>query len=764
LLILTYFRKGKAFFNARKSMKKITYYFISALMLASLISGLTFSSGLASTQNDVSSAQTLLSFGVLGQPDTLMKGPFSTMRVRFGLPANWAFQSGATLQLILTSNLVTDTSATISAGQSIGASMNITLNKSVIATIPLVAGTDVIYNVPIPDSALVSTANDGRHELVLFLDASIDCDDALHHTTVIVSSASYFDLPYDEQSPVTDLKLLPRPIFQRDSIFPVDALLVVPDAPSAQELQAALIVSAGLGRMTGGRQPFSLVTASQATEELRTSSNIIFVGKASTLPLLQDISLPAPLENSGFNPQGMQSDDGILQMAVSPWNTGRTVLVVSGNSDVGLIKAAQALSTGALQTGADPNLAVVAEVTASSLSEQDGDLITQTDRTFSDLGYDLITITGTGVSEATVEFYLPPGLIIGEDSYLDLTFNNSSLVDFGNSGLSVLLNGSVIGDARLSDQTVAENTQRIRIPQAVVVPGTNQLRIQADLSPVSVCSGLDSRLWLTVLPKSLLHLPLIAAPVGNFELEDLSIYPYPFINVPTLSSTAFVLSKNSDSWAIAAQIASAIGIQATGSVLDLEAAYDGEVSTDFRDNNDLIIVGLPSEMAIIAELGDALPGPFEAGSNSAVIKNQQIIYRFSPDIDLGYLELLTAPWDTSRTILAVVGSTTGGVKLAGNALVDSTLLSGLRGNFALINGTNITVADTRTGQGLGSLNSESTGQTTIATESSSPASPPATPSTRTNWIPLVVIALVILIIVVLIIAARSARRDTSNQS
>ena len=743
-------------------MNKHINFFLSALILAGLLGGLKYSPVVAAMQASVPAAQATVNFNLLGQPDTLMQGPYSTFRLRFGLPANWAFQGGATLQLILTSNLVTDASTSISAGQSIGASMNITLNKNVIATIPLVQGADVVYKVPISASALASSADDGRHELVLFLDASVDCDNALRHTTVIVSSASYFDLPYEEQSPVTDLKLLPRPIFQRDSVYPVDAFLVVPDAPSAQELEAALIVSAGFGRMTGGRQSISLVPTSELTEEIRTSSNIILVGKASALPQLKDLTLPAPLNNNTFSVEGMQPDDGILQMAVSPWNAGRTILVVSGNSDLGLKKAAQALSTGSLQTGLDPNLAVIAEVTSVS-DRQNGDLITQTDRTFGELGYDLITVTGIGLNEAIVEFYLSPGLIIGEDSYLNLIFNNSSLFDFNNSGFSVLLNGTVIGDARLSnqDQTTATKIQKIKIPQSLVVPGINQLRIQAELTPMSSCSSLDSKLWLTVLPESLLHLPLVDAPVGDIELVDLSVYPYPFLNVSTLSDTAFVLSKSPASWAVAAQIASGIGRQAAGAILDIEAAYDGEIPQEVRDHNDLIIVGLPSDMKIIAELGNALPGSFEADSNSAIIKNQQIIYRFSPDLNLGYLELLTAPWDVSRTILAVVGSTEDGVRLAGNALTDSTLRSGLRGNFALVNGASVIAADTRTGQGLGSISSESTGQTVIATEDS-PVTTPADAATRLTWIPLVVIALIILIVIVLVVAVRSTRRDNSN--
>ncbi len=742
-------------------MNKLTNLFLSALMLAGLLGGFTFSSGLAASSLVPLQEEEKLTFAQLGETDTLMQGPFSTMRIRFGLPSNWAFETESYLQLILTSNLVTNTESAVLPGQSIGASMLVTLNKKLLATIPLVAGTDLTYKIPITPDALVPLSSDGRQDLVISLDARVDCDPStFSQTTVAVSSASYLNFPYIEQSAMADLSLLPRPIYQKDSIHPVNAFLVVPDLPSAQELQAAMIVSAGFGRMTDGLQSLTLLTVSQFTEDIRADSNVVFVGTSSALPLLQSAVLPVSLVNGSFGLDGIQPEDGIIQIATSPWNFGRSVLVLSGNSDEGVLKAAKAFSTGVLQTGEDPSLAVVAEVNPSNDSGlgNSSDLLPQINRTFSDLGYDLITVSGVGLGEIIVEFYISPGLIIGEDSYLDLTFNNSSLADYNNSGISVLLNNHIIGDARLSDQTAASVTQRIRIPKSVVVPGINQIRIQAYLATPSLCSAVDKNLWLTVMPESLLHLPLVAEPIGNLDLVDLSVYPYPFINIPTLSDTAFILSKSPASWAVASQIASNLGSLAKGTIIDLEMAFDGQIPDEVRKNNDLIIVGMPSDLQIITELNSSLPGPFEAGGNSTVIRNQQILYRFSSDLDLGYLELLDAPWDNAHTVLAVVGNSENGVKLAGGALVDTLLRNRLRGNFALINGANVTVADTRTGFGLGSLSSEATGESVVI-ESTPVVLETTTSAPRLTWIPYVIALLFVLIVVVLFLAVKSSRNE-----
>src|SRR3989304_386661 len=118
---------------------KILRSIFSALTLASVLSGLIFSAGMAAPSTEPPSAeQATVTFDMLGQADVLMKGPFATLNLRFGLPANWAFQEGASLQLFLTSNLVTDASQKVADDQFIGATLTVTLNNKIIATLPIV--------------------------------------------------------------------------------------------------------------------------------------------------------------------------------------------------------------------------------------------------------------------------------------------------------------------------------------------------------------------------------------------------------------------------------------------------------------------------------------------------------------------------------------------------------------------------------------------------------------------------------------------------
>ncbi len=112
--------------------------------------------------------EAVIRFDQLGQTDTLLRGPYGSENIRFGLPANWAFDQAASLELIVTANVITNASEALTEGQFTGATLTVTMDKQSVATVPLQVGSNVTYNIPIPGSALVSPLSDGRHELLLF--------------------------------------------------------------------------------------------------------------------------------------------------------------------------------------------------------------------------------------------------------------------------------------------------------------------------------------------------------------------------------------------------------------------------------------------------------------------------------------------------------------------------------------------------------------------------------------------------------------------
>ena len=103
----------------------------------------------------------------------------------------------------------------------------------------------------------------------------------------------------------------------------------------------------------------------------------------------------------------------------------------------------------------------------------------------------------------------------------------------------------------------------------------------------------------------------------------------------------------------------------------------------------MVIVGLPDELPILAEINDKLPAPFDFDNNTASERVLQVSYRIPPDVDVGYLQIMPSPFDARSPLMVVAGNSEKGVSLAGNALTLRELRRQLAGVFAMTNGEQI---------------------------------------------------------------------------
>lgn len=640
--------------------------------------------------------ESVISFARLGVAEKSLRGPFDATYIDFSLPAEWKLGDGAQLQLNLNTFFAGDTrtiagTPAAGGGRSFGGTLQVLLNNVTLDTVLLDQPGERSVTIPISPTALLSPRSDGRQALSILLDTDEPCG-AEHYTSVVIRPSSALLLPHQNVAPPTDLARLPLPIVQR-SFRPDAATIVTPDTPTAAELQAALTIAAGFGRMGGEALSLDLVPAARLTDEQKRDDHLIFVGRPAAFPMLGQAQLPAPPRAEGFAAPGQAAGDGVVQLAVSPWNNAKALLIAGGNDDSAVVKAAQAISSGAIRAGDRPDLALIAaihpQVAATSAS---------VDRTLADLGYQAQQMQGLGGQYAGYRFDIPPGLDIDGDAYMDLVFVHSALLDYDQSDLMVTLNSEPIASVRLDDNTTRLGSVRLTLPASALRPGANQLTIRADLLPRVVCTDpRGSGLWMVIRPESLLHLPLRPAQGGKLSHRiDLSSYPAPFTVKPNLSGMAFVLdAADPQGWNIAAHIAADLGRQMQGTLVDLVAAYGDAVPEQLRSERDLLLIGRPDKLALARELGNALPAPFAPGSNLASEPDAAVSYRTGAGASLGYLELLPAPWSADRTILAVLGSTAEGLGWAGAALTTPKLRGTLSGNLAVIQADRIDSRDTR---------------------------------------------------------------------
>lgn len=632
-----------------------------------------------------------LSFKDFGFQELTLQGPFAANGYYFDLPSTWKMKPGGELRLTM-DVFFTDATAESKRLDNIayGGTLLIQYNYITVAAIDLNNAQQQLV-IPIAYDTLTRLGSNQSQSIQFILDSGVNCD-ANFRTTVVVRTSSEVFLPHDQLAPILDLKMLPVPFFE-NSFFQDTAIIIVPDQPSEEELQAALAVSAGFGRLTFTRMLLSLLPVSKVSPDQLANNNLIFVGSAKDLPLLEKVTLPAPVSNGKFNVKESSSKDGIVQIGISPWNSAKVVLSIGGNDDATVVTAGQAVSTGTIQTGNNPSLALVSSV-QPVIVEPDPSV---TNKTLKDLGYDNIVVNQVGINTVEYKFDVPQDYTIGTDASLNLSFSHSSLLEYQRSSISVKLNGEPISSVRLSDSTSGQGTAKISFPASAIYQGSNSLRLDILMEPSNVCvNPLLEGIWARIDSASNLHLPFVPDPANLSTLLDLKRYPSQTTNNRLMTDLGFVLAKDDpSSWNVAVQIANSLGNTNSIQIAAMNAYYSDAIPDSAKQNQNLIVIGRPSKLPFLAELQDVLPASFEAGSDVANQDNFQVAYTYNPGDDIGYLELLSAPWNTKRSILYIGGTSELGVKWAGNALQFGRLKSQLNGNLAFINNEQIISVDTR---------------------------------------------------------------------
>ena len=696
----------------------------------------------------------LFTFKELGYSERIMIGPYDSARILFSTPPTWELTSGGKITLKFNMSYT----GAAQGGSVVGGTLLVYFNNIILDTVILDQVGPVTLVLDIPVEALKPVTDDGRHIINLFFDASINCDEKDINSTLVVSADSDINLQFVNVSPSVDLARFPEPLYQPGALFDIATTIVVPDQPSVLELQSALAVSAGLGSVTDGQLITNLLPVGELKDEIRATNNLVFVGLPSNFPILQNVSLPVPVTNNNLSVAGATEDDGIIQIALSPWNRSGVVIFVSGNTEAAVVKAGSIIGFGRIVSGTRPDVSVVSDINPDTNQIS----IAET-RTFAELGYEIQTLGDVGGQYLSYNFSISSEQASSTSAYLDLVTSHSDLLEFDQTGVSVFLNGQVIGSLQFADTLEQISTTRIEILPNILRRGTNLLEIVSDLQPNNSCASRDlNGSWVTVSEFSSLHVPVIANSLDIGRSLDLKNFPEILLSSDNLSDIAFVFSKNDKfSWNEASQIAYLLGDLGNIALPDLRVAYGDEISEDVLNNRSLILIGRASTLPIIGKLNDLLPAPFANGLDEAIQPTMLVNYRLLPGVSVGYIQVLPSPWNSERAILAVMGNTEQGIPMAGQSLLTDNLASKLEGNFAIIYGDQLITTDTRLGptkDGLaGQLPSDLVSTPAV---NSTPPSDNASESSqqdvvsRANWILPVIIATTFLIIGIAFIVIR----------
>ncbi len=619
----------------------------------------------------------------LSSADMALTGPTDSMWLEFVFPGGWAVDGQTTLNLKMKFFGPNANGAAADINHTVGF-LTVKVNGTYIDTVSFDRDGEYNQVLTIPSETWKTDLPNESQTLEFYLDDVRRCE-MIQMAAVENGTVSGMMLQIDPESTLTfshsvgdlalDFQLFPYPIYQ-ETFFENTAVLALPTNPAQNELQAALTTASALGVLTDKQLDLKIVFANQLSPEMLEDQNIIFVGFPQNISSLEQAEWPLSYSQGEFSSSLIGEDDGILQMTTSPYNPSKVWLWVTGQNDVALLKAAQALGSQKIRPFDRPDLAVVTEVPSSSLFHNSAEF------TLADLGYNAIRSVGFGKRYYNFWFYLPMDYAVSDGAYFDLIFNNASLVNYEETAISVALNDFLIGGVRLSDRSTNLTTFRISMPAAAFRAGGNRLMLYTNVESVSPCVDWED-VWISISDESRFNLPLSRTTDSSSDFRTLSDYTDRLF--PSYSYLTFVLGDNDpDGWLFAAAIAYEMGDARRGLVINPNVVFSKGLTRTMRENTDLIIVGRASKLPILQDIASNMPAPFKRNTDIAQEPGGDVSYKVPSSIPVGYLEIFASPWNSRRTVMTVLGNGEDGLNAALRSLEKIQTVGGAGGNFAVV--------------------------------------------------------------------------------
>jgi hypothetical protein len=221
------------------------------------------------------------------------------------------------------------------------------------------------------------------------------CEDPLDKslwTQILPATRLVFD--YSPTVPQVALNAYPYPIIDTLTYSPAKVHYVVPQTATAQELEAMAYVNVHLAQQAQDHELHTRATFGNSTGP--DDEHLVFVGKGGSLPNISGFSgqfgkysLQGGQWMDTTTNQPLAKDQGLVLFFQAPGSQQHTVLIVTGNSEEGVLKAAQALTQRPLETSLTGNAYLVQSSwsPAGNRSATVPRFVEEQGRTFHELGF-----------------------------------------------------------------------------------------------------------------------------------------------------------------------------------------------------------------------------------------------------------------------------------------------------------------------------------------------------------------------------------------
>lgn len=626
----------------------------------------------------------------LGDPQGYRLKTVRTQRdYPFTRPKGWKVSPSSSIRLSFQhgSNLLPERS-----------SLNVLVNNRILKSIPLGKDnvTPTTVNIPVPpellkDNNILSYQVDQHY--------TYKCEDPFSEelwTEVLPDSALTLNYSWEPVHP--DLAQYPFPLLDPlNNYTPTTMAYVLPGSPSDESLEAFGVVAAHLGQQAKWRDLKPYVGDEGS---LHSNDNLILVGTPQENGAIGAVSggLDLPLSGGKFSDKGgstLPDDYGVLQLIPNPYNKTRAILVVSGNSPVGVKKAAHVLAQGNLNKVLVGRSAIVKDYQKGAdypYRAWDG-FILQSGDNFSNLG--LKTQTARGITALPIFYQLkvmPDIFLPGKQKVkLHTIYSYASQLDATQSKLEILLNGKAIKSVPLDDKngkSLADVTVEIPTEEFHTF---NDLEYRFHVYPekYDICRFVtDVHIWGTVHNTSYVEFPgEIKAPLPDVGL--INDGGYPFTAYQDMSKTAIVLPDTTSRTDLEAmlQFTTRMGREsASRKGIELAAYHASKLPDDVKKDRNLVIIGQRSQNKLFGELKDKTSLLTEGTWNTLQEDQKNKIAQLNYTPGQGIVEELLSPWNESRVALLITGENDTALVRDAQLFENDKWFTGInQGNLTVVN-------------------------------------------------------------------------------
>ena len=614
--------------------------------------------------------------------DDEFQGVLVSHQYDVNLPTTWTFANPATITIRF------DHSPSLNTHSSMAVDWNgIRVGSVLLDSSNAAQGS---FQVEIPSEALIAGYN--KISLQFYMGIRDDfCEDFDNPAVwAVVHKTTSFDLEYSPQVPNVDLHTIQDVLIDPSPVQKNLITLVLPNAPTASELDAAALVSAKLGQMADWRTVEIKTLALEQLDSQKPAGNLILIASAQHLSALSSSLLP-PFVGSGDSLQmqdmdgkNIASNSGVLWLQASQNDTKSIWLSVTSSSETGLQKAARAFATTTAYDRFSGQLGVILDTPQSSETASTSPNLSYS---LTDLGYK--DIVATGIRQQSTYITFPLQLVFNSqgEATFKLIFSHSTVLNPDRSSLDILVNSVPVTSVSMNSQNAQNAEVDVKIPLRLLKLGDNTITVTSNIqvnksveaSTLYCTDQYYSDSWLTVSPDSTLSFP---SGIGQ-KTASLAGYPGIYLGSASLSNLAFIVPDTID-WTTATtvlEVANRLGRTAKGDQL-LNAVIPASLQPENSTQRPYqIIVGLPSQNPVIMQLNDLLPQPFE--DDKVTPKALAGVASISPASgSLGYIESLFTKDGQYRLVLTA--TSTAGLEWVAGALNAPTMYKNFDGNLAVL--------------------------------------------------------------------------------